>query len=97
MLVRTDAAGGTHAFLAAVTALGLEYSVGFAVTAPVAAAVRDLPEWAWTPAYDGEGIQREGAEVAELTKLVDLSDWPPGLRVIVRRVLQVSESWFYPS
>ena len=51
VLVRADAAGGTHAFLAAVTELGLEYSVGFAVTAPVAAAVSDLPEWAWTPAY----------------------------------------------
>src|SRR5512142_1122074 len=85
VLVRTDAAGGTHAFLAAVTQLGLEYSVGFAVTAPVAAAVRSLPERAWTPAYDGEGIQRQGADVAELTKWVDLSDWPPGMRLIVRR------------
>ena len=85
VLVRTDAAGGTHAFLQAVTDLGLEYSVGFAVTAPVAKAVRDLPEWAWAPAYDGAGIQREGAAVAQLTKLLDLSDWPPGMRVIVRR------------
>ena len=85
VLVRTDAAGGTHAFLAAVTELGLEYSVGFAITAPIAAAVRDLPERAWTPAYDGDGIQREGADVAELTNRVDLVDWPPGLRVIARR------------
>src|SRR5512135_3479387 len=85
VLVRTDAAGGTHAFLAAVTELGLEYSIGFAITAPIAAAVRDLPERAWTPAYDGDGIQREGAEVAELTTLAHLSDWPPGMRVIVRR------------
>ena len=44
-----------------------------------------MPEWAWTPAYDGYGTQREGADVAELTKLVDLSDWPPGMRVIVPR------------
>ena len=43
VLVRTDAAGGTHAFLQAVTELGLEYSVGFAVTAPVAAAVASCP------------------------------------------------------
>jgi len=84
VLVRTDAAGGTHAFLEAVTALYLEYSVGFAVTAPVAAAVRELPERAWTPAYNGDGEQREGADVAELTAL-DLTDWPPGMRVIVRR------------
>jgi hypothetical protein len=42
VLVRTDAAGGTHAFLQAVTELGLEYSVGFAITAPIAAAVAKL-------------------------------------------------------
>jgi len=42
VLVRTDAAGATHAFLQAVTELGLDYSVGFAVTAPVAAAVAKL-------------------------------------------------------
>ena len=85
VLVRTDAAGGTHASLEAVTALGLEYSVRFAVTAPVAAAVRELPEQAWTPAYDGNGEQRDGAAVADLTTLLNLSDWPPGIRVIVRR------------
>jgi hypothetical protein len=85
VLVRTDAAGGTHAFLQAVTELGLEYSVGFAVTTPVAAAVRELPEQAWTPAYDGNGEQRDGAAVADLTTLLNLSDWPPGMRVIVRR------------
>jgi len=85
VLVRTDAAGGTHAFLQAVTELGLDYSVGFAVTAPVAAAVRDLPERAWTPAYNGDGVQREGADVAELTRLLDLTGWPPGMRIIVRR------------
>ncbi len=85
VLVRTDAAGGTHAFLHAVTELGLEYSVGFPVTSPVAAALRELPEQAWTPAYDGTGQRRDGADVAELTALLDLSEWPAGMRVIVRR------------
>ena len=85
VLVRTDAAGGTHAFLQAVTELGLEYSVGFAVTAPVAAAVAKLRKRSWTPAYNGNGVQREGADVAELTRLLDLTGWPPGMRVIVRR------------
>jgi len=85
VLVRTDAAGGTHAFLQACTELGLEYSVGFAVTAPVAAALAKLRTRSWTPAYDGDGVQREGADVAELTRLLDLTGWPPGMRVIVRR------------
>ena len=85
VLVRTDAAGGTHAFLQACTDLEVEYSVGFAVTAPVAAAVAKLGKQSWTPAYDGNGVQREGADVAELTRLLDLTAWPPGMRVIARR------------
>ena len=63
----------------------MEYSVGFAVTAPVAAAVAKLRRRPWTPAYDDDGVQREGADVAELTRLLDLTAWPPGMRVIVRR------------
>lgn len=40
---------------------------------------------AWTPAYEsGDDGIREGAWVAELTGLLDLSGWPPGMRVIVR-------------
>ena len=31
------------------------------------------------------GDEREGAAVAELTDLVDLSDWPTGTQLIVRR------------
>lgn len=39
----------------------------------------------WTPAYDTDGNIREGADVAEFTRLLDLSGWPAGMRVIVRR------------
>jgi hypothetical protein len=44
-----------------------------------------LPARAWTPAYDGDGQVRDGAWVAELTGLLNLSSWPKGMRVIVRR------------
>ncbi len=44
-----------------------------------------LPEQAWTPAYDAGGEPRRGAWVAEITGLLDLSSWPTGSRVIVRR------------
>src|SRR5918993_750135 len=44
-----------------------------------------LPASVWTPAYDGDGQVRDGAWVAELTGLLDLSGWPKGLRVIARK------------
>ena len=44
-----------------------------------------LPEKAWTPAYNADGEVRAGAWVAELTGMIDLSGWPPGMRVIVRK------------
>ena len=44
-----------------------------------------LPDRVWEPAYDvGEQV-RPGAWVAELTGLLDLSGWPAGMRVIVRK------------
>ncbi len=39
----------------------------------------------WVPALDAGGQLRDGAWVAEITGLVDLSHWPPGMRLIVRR------------
>ena len=39
----------------------------------------------WTPAYDAHDQIRDGAWVAELTGLLDLSRWPAGMRVIVRK------------
>jgi hypothetical protein len=47
-------------------------------------AVDLIPAPAWTPAYDADGGVRDGAWVAETTGLLDLSRWPPGMRVIVR-------------
>ena len=46
---------------------------------------RELPDSAWQSAIDGEGEVREGAQVTELTDHVDLSSWPEGTRLIVRR------------
>ena len=44
-----------------------------------------LPESAWRQAIDAEGKEREGAQVAELSDRLDLSAWPEGTRLIVRR------------
>jgi Transposase DDE domain group 1 len=85
VLVRTDAAGATHSFAAAARAAGCQLSLGFPVDGDVQAAVLALPAQAWTAAYDIDGEPREGAWLAEVTDLVDLSKWPDESRVIVRR------------
>jgi hypothetical protein len=79
-------AGGTHDFIAWLHRRRLQYSVGFPATAPgVEEAVRRVPARAWTPGHDAGGVQRPGARVAELTGLLDLSGWPPGMPVIARK------------
>ncbi|WP_327234838.1 IS1380 family transposase [Streptomyces sp. NBC_01317] len=86
-LIRTDSVGGTHAFLDWLTRRGrwLSYSVGMTITDAIHQAVLKIPEKGWTPAYDADGIERPGAWVAEITDIPDLSTWPKGLRLIVRR------------
>ncbi|MFI6850664.1 IS1380 family transposase [Kitasatospora sp. NBC_00085] len=90
ILIRADSAGGAKAFLTHVRALrqrGIQttFSVGHAVTAEFRKAIRALPEQVWHPALEQDGSLRTGAEVAELTGLVDLAGHPDGTRAIVRR------------
>lgn len=84
VLVRTDGAGGTHAFVAWLTAQRVQYSIGFGLTETLAQQVDALPDAAWTPAYDADRAPRDGAWVAELTGVADLTGWPAGMRLIVR-------------
>lgn len=84
VLVRTDGAGGTHELLNWLTAQRLSYSVGFTLAGPAEQLIRQIPKPAWSVAYDADGQVRDGAFVAELTGMLDLSGWPPGMRVIVR-------------
>ncbi|MFJ1550005.1 IS1380 family transposase [Streptomyces sp. NPDC088246] len=90
ILVRTDSAGSAKAFLAHIRVLrefglNMRFSVGYAVTEPVRRAIRSLPEHLWHPALAQNGTLRDGAEVAELTGVVDLTGYPAGTRTIVRR------------
>lgn len=82
-LVRCDSGGATHAFLEAVVARGLSFSVGYDLSEKQRQRLLALPESAWTPALDAEGKHRDGAWVAELD--LDLSRWPAGSRAICRR------------
>jgi hypothetical protein len=87
VLIRTDSGGGTHDFLAWLASPGrrLHYSVGMTITEDMHQAILTLPDRVWEPAYDAGGQVRPGAWVAELTGLLDLSSWPQGMRVIIRK------------
>ncbi|MFJ8275644.1 IS1380 family transposase [Streptomyces sp. NPDC094154] len=90
ILVRTDSAGSAKAFLAHIRDMrkrGIRtfFSVGYAITEPVRRAIRAMPDRIWHPALDQDGTLRDGAEVAELTGMVDLDGYPAGTRIIVRR------------
>jgi len=90
ILIRTDSAGGSKAFLTHLRNLrarGIQtfFSVGHPVTEPVRRAIRALPDRVWHPALEQDGSLRDGAEAAELTGMIDLTGYPDGTRVIVRR------------
>ena len=88
ILIRSDSAGASHAFLRHIRGLREQgvrtfFSVGAAITEPIRAAILACLDW--LPAIDADRELRDGAEIAELTHLVDLSAYPPGTRMIVRR------------
>jgi hypothetical protein len=88
VLVRIDGAGGTHELLAWLTRRRLAYSVGFSLPGDLASIQKTLaaiPDTAWEPAYDANRQVRPGAFVAEVTGLFNLSSWPAGMRLIVRK------------
>jgi hypothetical protein len=91
VLVRTDTAGCTRAFLAHIRSLrdtgcDVRFSVGAPIDEHVREAIAKLPGTAWYPALDADGDVRDGAWVADLTGLLGPDDrFPGGTRFIVRR------------
>ena len=93
VVVRSDSAGGTKAFTTGLRAR----NIGFAVvarsqdtlTAAIAVANEDPDRW--EPAVDQHGNQAKvtdgglRAAVCDVSDLVDLTGWPEGTRVIIRR------------
>ena len=85
VLIRTDGAGSSHAFLDWLTAQRLSYSVGFALPTNTTELLALMDESVWTPAYNSDGGIRDGAWVAELTGMLHLTGWPKDMRVIARK------------
>jgi hypothetical protein len=85
ILVRSDSAGATHGLTDYCRDGKLRFSVGYELTEPLREAILKVPEDAWVPAVNQDGQARTNGQVTELTGSVELSTWPSGSRVIVRR------------
>lgn len=85
VLARSDTAGASHAFAQACRDAGVEFSFGFPIDLRIQRIVDLIPEECWHPALNTDGDLRKGAWVAEATGMVDLSSWPEGSRLILRK------------
>ena len=85
ILVRADSAGATHGLIDYCREARMRFSVGYELTETVRAAILKIPEDAWVTALDQDAAERDNGQVAQITSSVDLSSWPEGSRVIVRR------------
>ena len=85
ILVRADAAGATHGTVDHCHRCSLRFSFGYELTDQVRTAILETPDRAWIPALDQDDTERKNGQVIEITDRVDLSTWPTGSRVIVRR------------
>ena len=85
ILIRADSAGATHETADHCHEGNLRFSFGYELTETVRAAILETPDEDWIAALDQDGSERENGEVVELTDRLDLSTWPKGSRLIVRR------------
>ena len=85
ILIRADSAGATHGTADHCDRCNLRFSFGYELTEPVRAAILETSDDAWVPALDQDGSDRDNGQVVEITDRIELSSWPAGSRVIVRR------------
>lgn len=87
MIARADSAGASYDFVWGCRNRNIGFSVVARSNAQIYGAISKIAddESRWRPAKRQDGKRRKGAAVAEVTDLVDLSKWPPGTRLIIRR------------
>jgi hypothetical protein len=87
IVMRVDSAGAAFDLCQAAQDANIGFVVGFDLFQGVRESILSLPEDAWHPAIRQDGEERDGAQVAEITHVerLDLTPWPDGSRVIVRR------------
>jgi hypothetical protein len=85
ILVRADSAGASHRFVQSLSDANFDYSIGFPISGSVRDALVLAQEEDWVRARELDGRIRDGAEVIELTEIIELKGWPTDMRVICRR------------
>jgi len=93
VVVRSDSAGGTKVFAAGLRRRNIGFQVvarrQTAVSAAITAANEDPDRWEPALKQDGEKADATSngrtSAVCEVTDLVDLTGWPEGTRLIIRR------------
>lgn len=93
VVVRSDSAGGTHVFTKGLRARNIGFQVVACSQAAVSAAITTANEDPdrWETAVDQDSSEVEPtnsglvASVCEVTDLVDMTGWPKGTRLIIRR------------
>jgi hypothetical protein len=85
--VRADSAGCSPRLAAGFRARNIGFSVVARTNRRTQTAICSIigSGRTWFPALTQDGEERDGAAVTEITDLVDLSAWPSGTRLIVRR------------
>jgi hypothetical protein len=85
LLLRVDCAGSSHELLDWAREGRIGFSVGYELNEEVRTAILQIPDSDWVPALDQDGSARANGQVCEITDHLDLTDWPAGSRMIVRR------------
>jgi Transposase DDE domain group 1 len=85
LLLRVDSAGASHKLLDWSREGRMRFSVGYELTDTVRAAILQIPDENWVSALDQDGSPRPNGQVSEITDALELTGWPEGSRVIVRR------------
>jgi hypothetical protein len=78
LLVRTDSAGTSHWFATECRDRNIGFSLGYWIDGRVRDALLLVQEEDWQPAREAGGQVRDGAQVVEITDLVNLDSWPEG-------------------
>jgi Transposase DDE domain group 1 len=85
IVVRCDSAGATHAFLEHCRDARIQFSTGLQLTEALREQILAAKPDSWVPALTADGTERDNGHVIEITDGLDLTAWPAGSRVIVRR------------
>lgn len=87
IVVRADSAGASAGFVWGCWDRDVRFSVTARTNVQVTRAISAIANdpTAWHRARRQNGKIRKGAAVADASAFVDLSDWPPGTRLIIRR------------